>query len=153
MEAVVVEPLEDVRQSSDYFPDEGLRLAVLQYGELLGCVFCDFEEGVACHLHDPGKLFLHKFKELLDDCLEEGPIVPEETRKLTDYVHNAGGNHSLVFLSCFVLAQLQQSPKGADEEGSFLAFLDAAAERADDPRERVEALKVETMGLKGLDLF
>lgn len=48
------------------FPDDvlnvGLGLIVLNHGELIGCAFGDFQEGVAGHFHDSWVFFLHEFE-------------------------------------------------------------------------------------------
>jgi len=71
----------------------------------------------------------------------------QKSRVLTDYVHDARGYNSLVLFTFLVLAELQQSPESADKEGSFLAILNGAAERTNNPRQGVKSIKIKILGL------
>jgi hypothetical protein len=71
----------------------------------------------------------------------------QEVGVLPNNIHDARGDNCLVLLAFLCLTQLQQSPKRADEKGTFLTVLDTAAERADDPRQRVQAIEIEIQSL------
>jgi len=147
MKCFVVESFCMLRDSPDNLPDKRFRLVGLQHGKLFSCRFSYFQEGVASHLHDSRELFPHELEEFLDDCLQKAPIMLEKSWILTDYVHDARGNHSLVLFTFLVLAELQQSPERADKEGSFLAILNGSAERPNNPRQGIERIEIEILGL------
>lgn len=65
---------------------------------------------------------MHEFEEFVDDCLEEFPMSLEESRILSDNVHDIRSNDSLVVLSTFHFDETEQLLDDSDEE-SLLRLL------------------------------
>ena len=49
--------------------------------------------------------FMHKFEEFVDHSLEKFPMRFQESRILTDNIHDVAGNYSLVVLATDHLSQ------------------------------------------------
>lgn len=134
-----------------YLPNDvlnvGFELVGLDDGELVGSALGYLQEGVAGHFHDAGVFLLHELEQFLDNSFEEGPVVPEEGGVLPDDIHDAGGNDGLVLLALLDFAELEEGPEGGDEEGPLFPFLDAPAERAHNPGQGVQGIKVEILVL------
>lgn len=107
MEHISVQLLYELWDAPDDLSHVGFVLVELHLHKLIGSALGYFKECIAGHFHDSRKLFLHKLKELLDNCLQECPVASQESRILSDNVHDAGGNDGLVVLALLRLAQLQ----------------------------------------------
>ena len=68
---------------------------------------CDFNESVTGHVLYTLMGLMHELKELVDDSFQELPVRLEESRVLTDDVHNVRGNDSFVIFSTFDLTESQ----------------------------------------------
>lgn len=86
---IAAELLGSLRHSSYEFSDVRLGLVLLHGGELFGGGLADLEEGVAGHFNDTRVILFHELEELLDDCLQEGPVVLQEVGILAHHVHDA----------------------------------------------------------------
>ena len=64
---------------------------------------------------------VHKFEELVDNSLQEFPMCLEESRVLSDDVHNIGSNDGFVVLSAFDLAKPEQILDHGHQK-AFLGF-------------------------------
>ena len=51
---------------------------------------------------------MHELKQLVDDRLEEPPVRPQESRILSDDVHDVGRDDRLVVLPLLLLAKAKQ---------------------------------------------
>ena len=51
---------------------------------------------------------MHKFKQLVDNSLEEAPVCTEEARVLSDDVHDVRRNDCFVVLTSFLFTKTEQ---------------------------------------------
>ena len=63
---------------------------------MIRVLLSDFDEGVASHVLDSFVSLVSKLKELVDHGLEELPVSLEETRVLSDNVHDVGCDDRLI---------------------------------------------------------
>lgn len=68
----------------------------------------DLDESVTGHVLDTLVGLVHEFEELVDNSLQEFPMCLEESRVLSDDVHDIGSNDGFVVLSAFDLAEPEQ---------------------------------------------
>lgn len=66
--------------------------------------------------------FVHELEKLVDDSLEELPVSFEESRVLSDNIHDIAGNDGLIVLSALHFGETQEVLDDGDEE-SLLGFL------------------------------
>jgi len=136
----------DIWSFSNNLSDIRLRLFWVSYDKLVSCELGNFKKSIAGHLHYPWILLLHEIEKFPDYCLQKGPVVAKESGVLSHHIHDARCDNCLVLLALPVLTQLQESAQSGDEEGSFLSLFDAATQRADNPRKRVQFVEAEVLG-------
>lgn len=76
-------------ESSKNLVDEGLGLSRLLSDEVTTTLLSDLDEGIASHVLNSLVGLVHELEELVDDCLEELPVSLEESRVLSNDVHDA----------------------------------------------------------------
>jgi len=65
---------------------------------------------------------MHKLEKLVDDRLQELPVGLQETRVLTDNIHDITSHNGLVVFATLLLSQAQKILDNGDQE-SLLSFL------------------------------
>jgi len=76
-------------KSSEDLVDEGLGLSRLLSDEVTTALLSDLDESIAGHVLNSLVRFVHKLEKLVDDRLEELPVGLEESRVLSDDIHDA----------------------------------------------------------------
>jgi len=76
---------------------------------------------------------MHKFKQFVDNCLEEAPVSPQEARILADHVHDVGGNDCLVVFATLLFTQAQQILDYCHEESLLIVLVHSSRYGADSP--------------------
>jgi hypothetical protein len=67
----------------------------------------DLEEHLTCHVLDTWMFLMHEFIEFLHNCFQELVVTTQETRKLTNNMHDVCCHLSLVVLSLLLLDKIQ----------------------------------------------
>ena len=66
---------------------------------------------------------VHKFKELVDDRLQELPVRLQEPRVLPNNVHDVGGTDSLVVFAALLLSKAEKVFDNGDQEALLGLFI------------------------------
>mmetsp|Transcript_76595 Transcript_76595/g.155496 ORF Transcript_76595/g.155496 Transcript_76595/m.155496 type:complete len:494 (+) Transcript_76595:1160-2641(+) len=118
--------------------NEGCRLLRLLNHELLLTFLTDPEEGVYRHLLHPREGLVHKLEEFEDHRLEELPMGFQESRILTNHIHDVAGHSRLIFLAFFQIAEFQQISDHRNHELLLFRLLHGAADRTNGPTQVVQ---------------
>ena len=120
--------------------DEGHHLPHLDLDELPPALLCNLDERIASHVLDTLVSLVHEFEQLVHDCLQEPPMGAEETRILSNDVHDVRGDDGLVVFALLLLAQTEQVLDDGDQEPLLVLFVHGTRDGADCPAEGVQVL-------------
>jgi hypothetical protein len=94
-------------QETQNFIHKRFLLSGLLHYKVSTAFLCNLNESVTGHILYTLMGFVHELKELVYNSFQKLPVRLQESRVLTDDVHNVGGNDSLVILSTFDLTKSQ----------------------------------------------
>eukprot|EP00001_Collodictyon_triciliatum_P065116 11553_4 len=84
-----------MRSNQELF-NEGRKLLRLVLDELVFAPLADLEKGLACHVLDTRMRLVHELEQLIHHSFEELPVRTQESRILSDYVHDVASDHCLI---------------------------------------------------------
>lgn len=96
-----------VQQSQDFI-DERLCLSRLLHHEMPPAFLRDLNKRVASHVLNTFVCFMHELKELVDHGFEEFPVRFEESRILSNDIHDIRGYDCFVVLASFHFHKTQK---------------------------------------------
>lgn len=106
----------DLVDGREYLLDIGLDLASLLHDKVTFALLRDFNESIARHVLNTLVGFVHELEKFVDHGFQEFPVRFQESRVLSDDVHDVTCNDGFVVLAAFHFAQSEQLLDDSDEE-------------------------------------
>jgi hypothetical protein len=88
--------------------NKGFLFTRLLHNEMTATFLRDLDESIASHILDTFVGLVHKFKEFVDNSLQELPVGFEEAGVLSDNVHDIRSDNGFVVLSALDFAETEQ---------------------------------------------
>ncbi|KAH3662578.1 hypothetical protein OGAPHI_005830 [Ogataea philodendri] len=125
---------------SDDFINERSRLTLLLNNKVTLALLSDLDKSVTCHILNSFVGFMHKFKQLIDNSLQELPVSFQESWVLSNNVHDVGCHNCLVILTPFHFGQRQQIFNNCNQESFLSLFVHRTRDRTDCPTQSVDIM-------------